>query len=196
MKEKAYVFDLMDTLVESPNLLELLVGDHPDLMTKFKTDPKTHQREVAQTVDQYLTDPRLQLDVYMDTIPALDRLRATGKIAVVSNGTGQAIKHIIEETRIAQHVDEAYSLEDFDNLGKDDPELYPRLQHKLSESGLSMVTYVDDKYKYCSAASDSRVVPRVYQIDRKGKFNDGENYVVIRSLDEVVFHDPSNGLPG
>jgi len=184
-KTKTRAFDLMDTLVWSPNLMSLFASENAELLAKFKEDPRQYQRETARVAEGYLADGRVELRAYEDVEENLDRLRQDGKVVVLSNGVKSSISRILDRTGIQRFVDEAYSLEQFEGLDKSDQSLYQRFTHALTESGLSVVSYVDDKQSYCLAAAKSDAIPKVYQIDREGKSGERGECKLIRSLDEI-----------
>lgn len=185
MKEKTYMFDLMDTLVWSPNLMKLFASENAELLAKFKQDPRAWQRETARVADAYLSDGRIQLEIYPETRSALSRLRNDGKIAVLSNGTQPSINRILSQSGLDSLIDERLSLEQFNGRDKSDSELYADVSRHLSSKGLVIATYTDDKDRYCKAASASKVIPCVFQIVRAGEVKPCTDYKTIRSLEEV-----------
>jgi len=186
MKENIHMFDLMDTLVWSPNLMKLFATENAELLARFKQDPKKYQRETATVADSYLADGRVELQVYADTVANLQRLRQQSKIAVLSNGKENTITRILDKTGLTSLVNEAFSLDQFEGRDKSEAELYRLVTQRLEGSGLYVASYTDDKDKYCLAAADSRIIPSVFQIVRTAELPQPKgNYKVIRSLEEV-----------
>ena len=185
MKENAYVFDLMDTLVFSPNLMKLFVSENPDLMRRYKEDRRKHQREAAQVADSYFSDERVEIVFFPETIGCLERLRQDGKIILLSNGTNSSIERIINVSGLGSLVDEGLSLEQFEGRDKAESELYGDVDKYLGSKGLSARAYIEDKAPYCQAACDSKVIPVVFNINRSEGVKSGADYKIIKSLDEI-----------
>ncbi|GEM_PF-3836903 len=185
MKDKVYMFDLMDTLVWSPNLMKLFATENAELLAKFKQDPKTWQRETARVADVYLADGRVEIIPYEESAQVLGRLRNSGRIAVLSNGVPNTIDKIIKQASLDLLVDERLSLEQFNGRDKSEAALYTDVAEYLGSRGLSTANYTDDKDKYCRAASMSGVIPQVFQIVRAGEAKPSEGYKIIKSLEEI-----------
>jgi len=181
------MFDLMDTLVWSPNLMDLFAKENAELLARFKQDRKKYQRETAQVADLYLADGRVEIRLYDEVMANLSKLKERHRvnIAVLSNGANATIEKILEQTGLKTVVDLALSLEQFPGLDKSDPGLYIAARERLTEQGLIVNTYTDDKADYCAASAQSKAIPRTYHIDRKGKTPQTDNGIkVIGSLDE------------
>jgi len=183
-KQDVYIVDLMDTLVWSPNLIKILATDNPELFENFKKDPKKYQKEVAQKAEAYLLDNRVELRVFEDTIPALERLREQGRVFVLSNGTRKTIQDILAKTGLEGYVSGSFSADEI-GADKSDERLYKGLSERLGKDS-RLVAYVDDKDKYCIAASQSGVFGQVCQISRDKERESQGAYRVIKSLEEIV----------
>ena len=187
MKEKTYMFDLMDTLVWSPNLMKLFASENAELLANFKQNPKQYQKEAAQVADSYLADGRVEIRLYDETLNCLRNLKQKGKIAILSNGTKDSVRRIMSSVGIDSIIDEALSLDNFGGKDKSDSELYPLVTDYLADKGLYVATYSDDKDKYCLAAANSVVIPRVFQVSRSTPLAESKGkYTVIKSLEEVL----------
>ena len=195
VKIPAYVFDIWETLADTPQWEDLLKND-PTISALFeaaKTDVPS-KRALVAIFDEKVRTGDITIQEAPGARQVLEKLLLEkGPVVGYSSGSDFTNKALLEGANLSQYfMNRGTVISDADTLGvsKADPAGYARLIAYLDKHGMRAESFTDNTLKNIEAAHKSGVgIPSLYHFDRKPSGlivpEQKEGYVRIARLDQI-----------
>lgn len=198
MGQNAFIFDVWETLADTPEWYKLLEQD-PELRTlneKAKTDVPS-KRELVRKFDEAVQGGKLTIQAVPGAGKVLDELATKGHLVAFSSGSNYTNQALLEGTDFRPYFNPLLIISDADTLKRSKSETiaYVHLLTSLDKLGLQAKLFVDNTERNVSAAAKlgspetNPLIPSLYHFDRTASGlrvpEPKEGYVRIASLDQM-----------
>lgn len=195
---KAYIFDVWQTLVDTPEWATMLEQDSElrALNEKAKDDVPS-KRELVKRFDGAVQAGKLTIEEVEGARSVLETLASKGYPVAFSSGSNYTNQALLEGSGLRRYFNPVLITSDADTFkeSKDNPEAYIRLAKTLEHLRLKPITFVDDTQKNIAAAAKSDAIPLIFHFDRAlGLYTPqptqiaGQAYSKISNLKQIPVH--------
>lgn len=197
--KNAYIFDVWETLVDTPEWYELLKKD-PELRAlneKAKTDVPS-KRELVRRFDEAVQGGKLTIQPVPGAERVLDELVGEGHLVAFSSGSNYTNQALLNGADFRDYFNPLLIVSDADTLGRSKGEetAYVHLFAALDELDLKPKLFVDNTERNVATAAKLRrfsltnpLIPLLYHFDRTASGlmvpEQKEGYVKIASLNQM-----------